>query len=491
MRSPPKLRSFSITMNTTVKAAFAAALLAGSASAQVTFTQLATVNIASTSNIANPEYIGANASGVAWDGSRLFLAGFNNTGAAADVAIVEVLNPLSGTPTYNKFGVQAATPAQRGYSGLDIEGNTLFAAYDRGVSDPNGITAYSLAGTSLWAQAGRGGSGVGRDPGFGGVDFGAGWTSFGSGRRALNDEVSGAVLYSGTTGTIINGSGTGTFWRDMDFDAATGDIWLREGNNLIRAPRTGGNTTATALLVVDEVEADSVAGQNVAYMSSNYGDLVIYNDRPNTSGGQDFLALIKAVTPAGAPQTINWGSFLPINYPLGAGWYDFSWHEATNTLALLDFTQRAVYIFRREPPAPTNYCTAGTSTNGCVATMSSVGAPSVSQATPFSINTTNVEGAKQGILFYGTDPVALPWASGSTSFICVKSPTQRAGSQTSGGTVNTCNGAFTLDWNAWMSANPSLPFIAGDAYYIQSWYRDPPAVKTTNLSDGLVFYLAP
>jgi hypothetical protein len=37
-------------------------------------------------------------------------------------------------------------------------------------------------------------------------------------------------------------------------------------------------------------------------------------------------------------------------------------------------------------------------------------------------------------------------------------------------------------------ANPSAlgqPWMAGDKAYLQAWYRDPAAVKTTNLSGGL------
>ncbi len=479
------------------KTVFAAALLTSAASAQVTLTHLSTVDIASTSNIANPEYIASNPSSVAWNGSRLFVAGFNNSGLANPVGIVEVLNPLAGgVGTYGTvFGVLAGTPNGRGYSGLDIDGATLLAAYDDGAADPNGLTGWSFNGVNLWAANARGGSGVGRDPGFGGVDFGAGWTTFGSGRRALNNDATGAVIYDGTNGTIINGTGTGTFWRDMDFNDANGDVWLREGNNLIRAPRTGGNTTATAVLVVDEPEADSVNGQNVAYLRSNCGaDVVIYNDRDNTSTGQDFFTVVKVVNPAGVAQSVNWGAFLPVNYPLGSGYYDFSWDYGTQTLAICDFANRAIYMFRMETPPPAAYCTAGTSSNGCVASMGFLGAPSASQATPFTITTTNVEGAKLGLLFYSLDPLATPWASGSNSFLCVKTPTQRTPAVNSGGTAGQCDGAFTLDWNAWMTSNPGAlgaPYVAGNAYYAQAWYRDPPAVKTTNLSDGLQFCLAP
>jgi hypothetical protein len=140
------------------------------------------------------------------------------------------------------------------------------------------------------------------------------------------------------------------------------------------------------------------------------------------------------------------------------------------------------------------YCTAGTTTNGCVPAIASTGAPSVSFATPFAVNVANVEGQKAGLLFYGVSgPTALAWGTGS-SFLCVKSPTQRTPSQSTGGTSAQCNGVLNLDWNAFLTANPGAlgaPFQSGDVVWMQGWFRDPPASKTTNLSDALQFTLQP
>jgi hypothetical protein len=139
---------------------------------------------------------------------------------------------------------------------------------------------------------------------------------------------------------------------------------------------------------------------------------------------------------------------------------------------------------------PSSYCTAGTSTNGCVPTIGASTQPSVSLANPCTINVTGVEGQKTGLLFYGIDNsgyTPASWGTG-TSFLCVKPPTQRTPSQTSGGTANACDGLLVLDWNAFQSANPSSlgnPWTAGDKVYVQGWYRDPAAPKTTNLGNAL------
>ena len=147
------------------------------------------------------------------------------------------------------------------------------------------------------------------------------------------------------------------------------------------------------------------------------------------------------------------------------------------------------------PPLP--YCTPNVSgtTNGCQATISASSNPSVSQFFPCTISVASVEGAKTGILFYGVSgATVLPWCSGGSSFFCVKSPTQRTGTQDSGGTANQCNGAFNLNWDAFQNANPTAigqPWASGDKLQVQGWFRDPPACKTTFLSQALELTYVP
>jgi hypothetical protein len=142
-----------------------------------------------------------------------------------------------------------------------------------------------------------------------------------------------------------------------------------------------------------------------------------------------------------------------------------------------------------------SYCTAGTTTNGCNATMSAAGTPSASASSGFTLSVSNVEGQKFGLLFYGVSgPAALPWFSGSTSFLCVKPPTQRIPSANSGGTANACDGSLAIDFLAYGVNNPGslgMPLTAGQVICAQTWFRDPPAPNTTNLSNGLQFTTCP
>ena len=141
---------------------------------------------------------------------------------------------------------------------------------------------------------------------------------------------------------------------------------------------------------------------------------------------------------------------------------------------------------------PTPYCTAGTSTNGCTPSIHANVQPDTANTAGCVITTTGVEGQKQGIVFYGIDNTSFtptPWGAGSSGFRCVKSPTKRLGApQNSGGSAGLCDGTYVIDWDAFQAANPTAlgnPWVAGDKVFVQSWYRDPSAVKSSNLSNAV------
>ncbi len=143
--------------------------------------------------------------------------------------------------------------------------------------------------------------------------------------------------------------------------------------------------------------------------------------------------------------------------------------------------------FDSGPAVPVAFCTAGTTTNGCAASISANANPSASLAGPCNITVTNVEGQKSGLIFYSvTGQLIQGW--NASSFLCVKAPTQRSNTQVSGGTVGQCNGTLSLDWNAFQLANPTAlgnPWAAGNQAWAQAWFRDPPAGKATNLSNAI------
>ncbi len=138
-----------------------------------------------------------------------------------------------------------------------------------------------------------------------------------------------------------------------------------------------------------------------------------------------------------------------------------------------------------------SYCTAGTTTNGCVPTLSWTGTFAPFTPSGFVIACNSAEGQRAGLMFYGINgPLSAPWAVGSSSFLCVKAPVQRMSFQNSGGTAGACNGSFVEDFNTWTFTHPSAlgsPYLPGTTFNLQTWYRDPPAPGTTNLSDAVQF----
>lgn len=141
-----------------------------------------------------------------------------------------------------------------------------------------------------------------------------------------------------------------------------------------------------------------------------------------------------------------------------------------------------------------SYCTAGTTSNGCVATLSGSGAPDANAGSGFTLTAANVEGQRSGLVFYGVSGrVAFPWGAGS-SWLCVKSPTQRTFPQNSGGTSGACDGALSIDWNNFVASYPGAlgaPFAGGEVVQAQAWFRDPPSSKSTSLSGALEFVVQP
>ncbi len=147
-----------------------------------------------------------------------------------------------------------------------------------------------------------------------------------------------------------------------------------------------------------------------------------------------------------------------------------------------------------EALAGVHYCTAGTSASGCRATLSGVGVPSASAASGFVLQATGVEGAKNGLFYFGTGGRQAGWWGTSSSYQCVVPPVMRAGLLAGSGTPGACDGAFAQDLNVLWTSNSAKNPGAGATVRAQLWYRDPlnPVnSKKTSLSNGLEFDVRP
>jgi hypothetical protein len=182
-------------------------------------------------------------------------------------------------------------------------------------------------------------------------------------------------------------------------------------------------------------------------------------------------------------------------YPPSSSCGATNWSVATNGAELMANALTYVANAGGCTGGAANYCTPSTTTNGCTPVMSASGTPSASAPSGFTLSCASVEGQKSGLIFYGiSGPNNSPWGLGGTSTLCVKPPTQRMTTQNTGGTLGACDGSLSIDFLAFLAANPSAlgaPPTAGQPFNAQAWFRDPPAVKTTNLSDGLSFVLCP
>ena len=150
------------------------------------------------------------------------------------------------------------------------------------------------------------------------------------------------------------------------------------------------------------------------------------------------------------------------------------------------------YIVLDQPLTET-YCTAGTSANGCQATLNFKGVASATAPSGFQVGALGAEGAKDGLFFYGANGrQANQWGNG-TSFQCVVPPVKRSQLITAGGTTNACDGIAVVDWNTRWTNKPAQNPGAGTLIQVQYWYRDPnnTSSRTTSLSNALETTVCP
>lgn len=345
-------------MKRVVMALLATAGMAGAASAQVQMNLLTTVDLfAATANDTSSKFIGQNVAGVAWDGQNVYVGGYRNA-ATGRTALVRVSDVYGAQTMSDAFGIKSNTASTRGYFGLKVKGNTLYAGFENGAADVDGISQWDVSGTptktaSFTSRA----VDIAFNPGFGGVagqGSGLGWVTFGNGRQLLQNESNVATQIYGPTGSATPGyihndtfAGSGTNFRGLDFDGQ-GNLYTRKGNWIFKSTRTGANSgTQPATPFVNpqgNTTLIDLQGQDIAFVNSQLGQFLVYNDRRSTGLGQQLGNVIKFVDMNGVAQTITWSGIDP-SLISGNGYYAFDFHAASNTLAVSDFTNKKVYIF--------------------------------------------------------------------------------------------------------------------------------------------------
>jgi choice-of-anchor B domain-containing protein len=158
----------------------------------------------------------------------------------------------------------------------------------------------------------------------------------------------------------------------------------------------------------------------------------------------------------------------------------------------------SVHVTNATCPAPPAvvYCTAKVNSLGCTPAIGSVGTPSVSAGSGFTVAATNVRNQKAGLMIYGvTGRANLPFSGGT---LCFNPPVKRTpGASSSGNALpaNDCSGTFELDFNAFIAGGTGHAAlqVAGTQVECQWWGRDPGFAPPNNtmLSDALEFILQP
>lgn len=140
---------------------------------------------------------------------------------------------------------------------------------------------------------------------------------------------------------------------------------------------------------------------------------------------------------------------------------------------------------------PTNYCSGKVNSQGCVATLSFMGTPSLTGPDNFMLQATNVVNQQFGLYFWGVAPNAQPWLGGT---LCVAPTLRRLNVHFSGGGApagTNCNGILPQQFPQVLMNNWGMQ--PGDQIYIQAWYRDPQHPDGTGvaMTDALQFTICP
>jgi hypothetical protein len=149
----------------------------------------------------------------------------------------------------------------------------------------------------------------------------------------------------------------------------------------------------------------------------------------------------------------------------------------------------SVHVQTPAPP-PSVYCTAKTSSLGCIPSIGFSGAPQASGGAPFRISASAIQNQKTGVLIYGFQPGSSAFQGGT---LCIAGGVKRTPPQSSGGSASgaNCSGSFDFDMQARIQSGLDPLLAAGVRVHAQYWYRDPLDAWTSGLSDALEFTIQP
>jgi hypothetical protein len=135
-------------------------------------------------------------------------------------------------------------------------------------------------------------------------------------------------------------------------------------------------------------------------------------------------------------------------------------------------------------PPPQNYCTGKLNSAGCIASIQTTGAISLTLGTGLTIQAFGAVNQKTGLFLWGRQPAAAPFLGGT---LCVATPIRRGPAHSSGGSPagTDCSGVLTFDVSAGFVDTEGL--LLGAEIFGQFWHRDPsnPDGTRVALSDAV------
>lgn len=217
------------------------------------------------------------------------------------------------------------------------------------------------------------------------------------------------------------------------------------------------------------------------------GPELIVGGRFSTAGGKPIAYAARWTGAAWEPfdEAPSWNVDALANFDDGSGPALFlgGWFDSMGSTPSLGIAR----VAQSCGCAPVPYCTPKPNSLGCLPTAYATGSTSLTHNT-LRIRVRDVLNNKPGILFWGTQPAAIPFQGGT---LCVSPPITRTTPTSTGGNPppNDCSGSLAFHWNQPYVASQGI--TTGEWYYAQYWSRDPASPSTTSLSDAVRFVLCP
>lgn len=146
----------------------------------------------------------------------------------------------------------------------------------------------------------------------------------------------------------------------------------------------------------------------------------------------------------------------------------------------------AAYALDTDSPAVCTYCTAKTTSTGCLPSMGWTGSTSLAAAS-FDLTAHTLIPDRPGLFFYGAFGIAQAFQGGT---LCVQTPLKRTPVRFSSSGAS-CTGAVSLDFDAWIASGVDPALVSGSRWAAQFWSRDPAASFGSSFTNTLLFTLLP